>query len=101
MRVLEYHPLWEKAAHQINFVDNETQEQLNLLIKAVKDNQLASRLLEDFLDLMNLFPGFKFIIACAELHILHKKLLTYSNLLPDLIFDPFYNMTQNIWGELE
>ncbi|WP_454784787.1 aspartate/glutamate racemase family protein [Legionella sp. WA2024007413] len=97
-QVLESHPLWEKAAQQITFVGNEAQTQLNSLIKAVKDNQVNARLLDDFLEFISQFPEHQFIIACAELHILLKKLQDYSQIRFAHVFDPFYHVAQNIWG---
>ncbi|MCW8469905.1 aspartate/glutamate racemase family protein [Fluoribacter gormanii] len=97
-QVLESHPLWAKAAPQITFVGNEAQTQLNTLIKAVKDNQVDSQLLDIFLEYIDQFPEHQFIIACAELHILHKKLQGYSQMQFDNVFDPFYHVAQNIWG---
>jgi aspartate racemase len=98
--VLENHSLWPKAAHQIIFVDDEKQKQLNSLIQSVKDNQINSSVLADFLEFIDKFSGCQFIIACAELHILHKRLQEYSKESITNIFDPFYQMTQNFWGNL-
>lgn len=99
--VLETHPLWSKAGHQIIFIDNETQKKLDLLIQAVKKNQVDSQVLDKFLELMSQFPASQFIIACAELHILHKKLQSYSKTQTAAVFDPFFYITQKIWGESE
>lgn len=98
VQVLENHPLWTKTAQQITFVENKAQTQLNSLIKAVKNNQVDTNLLDDFLEFMNQFPEHQFIIACAELHILHKKLQDYSQMKFAKVFDPFYHVTQHIWG---
>ncbi|PWY54656.1 amino-acid racemase [Legionella qingyii] len=97
-QVLENHPLWVKAARQITFVGSEAQTQLNTLIKAVKDNLVDAPLLDEFLEFMSRFPEHQFIIACAELHILHKKLQDYSQMQFANVFDPFYHVSQNIWG---
>ncbi|KTD11910.1 amino acid racemase [Legionella gratiana] len=100
-QVLEHHPLWAKVAQHLTYAGTEVQTQLNMLIKAVKDNQVDSQLLDDFLELMNQFPEHHFIIACAELHILHKKLQDYCQTQFDNVFDPFFHVTQHIWGEYE
>ncbi|WP_131778405.1 aspartate/glutamate racemase family protein [Legionella bozemanae] len=97
-QVFESHSLWTKAAQQITFVENEVQTQLNSLIKAVKDNHVDAQLLNDFLEFMSQFPEHQFIIACAELHILYKKLQDYTQMQFDKVFDPFYHVAQNIWG---
>lgn len=98
VQVLENHPLWAKTAQQITFVENEAQTQLNSLIKAVKNNQVDANLLDDFLEFMNQFPEQQFIIACAELHILHKKLQDYAQMKFAKVFDPFYHVAHHIWG---
>lgn len=97
-QVLEHHPLWAKSSQHITYVETEVQTQLNRLIKAVKDNQVDSQLLDDFLELMSQYPEHNFIIACAELHLLHKKLQDYAQTPCDNVFDPFYHVTLNIWG---
>lgn len=97
-KVLETHLLWSKAKSYITLVSKENQEQLNIFIKAVKDNKINPELLDNFLKFMNQFPESKFIIACAELHILHKKIQTYSEMRSKVVFDPFYNITQ--WEEI-
>ncbi|ARB92837.1 aspartate/glutamate racemase family protein [Legionella longbeachae] len=100
-QVLEHHPLWAKVATHITYVETEVQTQLNRLIKAVKDNQINSQLLDNFLELMGQYPKHHFIIACAELHILHKKLQDYSQTQFANVFDPFFHVTHHIWGEYE
>lgn len=96
-QVLENHPLWAKAAQQITFVEDGAQADLNLMIQAVKNNKMDAQLLDAFLEFMRRFPEHQLTIACAELHILHKKIQNYSQIKFANVFDPFYYILQNIW----
>jgi aspartate racemase len=99
-KVLETHPLWSNTGEQINFVEDHRQKQLDLLIQAVKNNQVNSQILADFFALTQQFPDHQLIIACAELHILHKKLQAEAALpSTSRIFDPFFYMIQKIKNE--
>lgn len=98
-RVLESHPLWLKAVPYITFLEERQQQQLNKIIHAVKKNQIDSQILNHFLELHHQFPQHQLIIACAELHVLHKKLQPlYPKIARDL-YDPLFHITEIIWGE--
>lgn len=97
-QVLEHHPLWIKTSNRINCLDNESQIQLNALINRVKNNTVDLQVLNQFAALIHKFRDYKLIIACAELHVLYKRLQDHIQKKLPQIFDPFYHCSHQIWN---
>jgi aspartate racemase len=89
--VLENHILWEQANKKIGFITESQQQELNEFIYCVKTNKVTTEVLEQFLAFLNKLSSSHFIVGCAELHVLHKRLKEYfGSSLSINIIDPFH-----------
>lgn len=92
-KLFENHVIWPEIESNVTFLDEESQDQLDQVIRSSKRNGITLENVNILSKIINHSDQEKFVISCSEIHMLAKAL---PSTLKEKIYDPFLEISKQL-----